>query len=277
MGPSIKQTIAGEERVLYTLPPTVSPHVESVLYFTIPKAGTVLLSKFMGELAYGMGLPCIFVEGELFKLGIRRENAPASTENVFLDKGYCYGAAEMPTAYAIPILGRAKTILMVRDPRDMLVSLYYSVRYSHIAPGDAGKILNEWRSDAERHSVDEYALLAAFDYAERMRSYRDLSASPLTKVFRYEDVIYNKAEWVADICNHFGWDVPRERQREIAASGDVFPDKENCEKHVRQVHPGNYKIKLKPKTISTLDDILAADMALFGYEPDAKTANGFAS
>ena len=269
MTPSIKQTIDGEERLLYTLPPTASPHKESVLYFTLPKAGTVLLTNFMVELAGSMGLPCIFIEGELFRQGIRSENAPASTENIFLDKGYCYGSAVMPTAYAIPILGRAKAILLVRDPRDMLVSLYYSVRYSHIAPGDAWKIVNEWRSVAERHSVDEYVLPGAADYANRMRSYRGLVASPLTKVFRYEDVIYDKAKWVADICDHFGWDVPAERQREIAAGGDVFPDKENYEKHIRQVHPGNYKKKLKPKTISALDDILAADMAPFGYEPDA--------
>jgi hypothetical protein len=63
--------------------------------------------------------------------------------------------------------------------------------------------------------------------------------------------------------------VPAERRREIAARGDVFPDKENYEEHIRQVHPGNYKKKLEPKTIRALDDILAADMAPFGYEPDA--------
>jgi hypothetical protein len=117
----------------------------------------------------------------------------------------------------------------------MLVSLYYSARYSHIAPGDAWNILNERRSLAERDAVDEYSLGRAVEYADR------IVASPLTKVFRYEDVIYDKANWVADICDHFGWHVPAERQREIAAGGDVFPDKENYKKHIRQVHRGNYK------------------------------------
>ena len=74
--------------------------------------------------------------GEFFNLGIRAPQAPASTSRIFLDRGYCYGGFRfLPESFEIPILGQVKSLLLVRDPRDMLVSHYFSTRSSHPAPG----------------------------------------------------------------------------------------------------------------------------------------------
>jgi hypothetical protein len=85
------------------------------------------------------------------------------------------------------------------------------------------------------------------------------------KVFRYEDVIYAKRKWAADICAHYGWDVSAQSLDEAVAEIDVFPDAERPADHVRQVHPGNYKKKLKPGTIRWIEDALDDQMAFFGY------------
>jgi hypothetical protein len=41
-----------DEKVIYVLPPTPGPENSSVLYFSVPKAGTVLLTSLMSYLAH---------------------------------------------------------------------------------------------------------------------------------------------------------------------------------------------------------------------------------
>ena len=270
--------IQSDGRVIFALPPTKAPGRESVIYFTLPKSGSVMLTQFMAQLCPEVGLTRVYIEGKFFELGIRgdffqsskRQNvAPASTSAIYLDKGYCYGSPILPLAYDIPILGKVKAILLVRDPRDMLVSLYYSFGESHPTPGKASEVIRETRELARRVGIDEYVIHEAPRYARMLRQYHEkVVSSPLTKVFRYEDVVYDKAKWISEICAHFGWDVPLETQEAFAKSADVFPAQEKPEEHIRQVHPGNYKKKLHPTTITQLDEVLSDAMAPFGYAPD---------
>jgi hypothetical protein len=83
---------------------------------------------------------------------------------------------------------------------------------------------------------------------------------------RYEDVIYDKENWVADLVDHFRWGVPSKAICSIAARHDVIPASEDESKHVRQVHPGNFRKHLKPETITYLNDAFAEEMGYFGYD-----------
>jgi hypothetical protein len=60
--------------------------------------------------------------------------------------------------------------------------------------------------------------------------------------------------------------VPARHRKRIASSQDVFPTEEQVDRHIRQVHPGNHKTKLRPETISELNKTFGATMAFFGYE-----------
>lgn len=271
--PTISYQDGDSLRVIYTLPPTPSPHLDSVLYFTVPKAGTVMLSNLLGCLVPQVGLGMVYIVGEFYQLGILPEDAPASTSDIFLPKGYCYGFPGVPEAFKIPLLGRVKTILLVRDPRDMLVSLYYSSLLSHPTPGQSADAIQDKTTDlvgresAGRMDIDSFSVEYAGDfYRGLLAKYRALAALPGVKVFRYEDVIYDKARWVADICQHYGWDIPVDRQRAAAEQIDLRPETERPAEHVRQVHPGNYRKKLKPETIRLIEDALAEEMEFFGYQ-----------
>jgi hypothetical protein len=52
----------------------------------------------------------------------------------------------------------------------------------------------------------------------------------------------------------------------VARKYDVIPTVEKQDKHIRQVHPGNYKAKLKPDTIERLNTSLAGFLTHHGYE-----------
>lgn len=88
------------------------------------------------------------------------------------------------------------------------------------------------------------------------------------KVFRYEDIVYTKKTWAEEICFHYGWKVTNEQLEAAVAKVDVFPDDERPDQHVRQVHPGNYKQKLRPETIRYIEETCAAEMGFFGYVPE---------
>ncbi len=65
----------------------------------------------------------------------------------------------------------APCIILVRDPRDMLVSMYYSVAKSHVVPSKNVKFLKR-RQEAASISVDEFALKKAGDYLKNFRKYQ---------------------------------------------------------------------------------------------------------
>ena len=273
--PSITVGEVDGKPVVISLPPAKNPKVPSTLYFTLPKAGTLMLTNLIKNLAPIVGSKLYYPIGELFKLGILDGQAPASTGSLFLPRGYCYGLPNLPGEFEIPILGQVKTVLLVRDPRDLAVSLYFSSRFSHPTPGslDGKPGVLPHRSKVENMELDFFAGRAAMNYyTNRFRKYAELANLPGVKVFRYEDIIYDKLQWAGEICDHFEWNIPRRNLESAVAQIDVFPDKERPNDHVRQVHPGNYKSKLQPETIRHIEQHLAEEMAFFGYKPDEDLA-----
>lgn len=265
--PSITVGEVDGKPVVISLPPATNPKVPSTLYFTLPKAGTLMLTNLIKNLAPIVGSKLYYPIGELFKLGILVEaQVPASTGSLFLPRGYCYGLPYVPD-FEIPILGHVKTILLVRDPRDMLVSAYYSLLFSHPNPGSLDGKPGEvfpGRTEAKNLDLDSFAANpATCDYPNRFRKVAELAKLPGVKVFRYEDIIYNKLQWAAEICDHFEWNIPRRHLEDAVAKVDVFPNQERPNDHVRQVHPGNYKTKLRPETIRQIEQHLAEEMAFF--------------
>lgn len=270
--PSVSFKDGDEERVIFTLPPTDRPELPSVTVFAMPKSGSVLLDGIMRMLCDDVGLTYVSIMQEYFTIGLPPAQMPAETSEIFLPKGYCYGGfRHMPMTFDIPIVSQSRPVLLVRDPRDMLVSHYFSLRDSHPEPGRALKTASvsmSMRDLARTLDIDDYVMgQAAEQFRSFLAQYRTmLCAKHDVKVYRYEDIIYDKPKWVADLVAHFGWTVSPALIDAIAAHFNVIPDDEKTNHHIRQVHPGNYLKKLKPETIERLNDFFAEDMAFFGYQ-----------
>ena len=81
------------------------------------------------------------------------------------------------------------------------------------------------------------------------------------------DIIYKKKAWINNIVSYLGWDIKQEHIDNLAARENVIPDSEDITKHIRQVHPEDYRNKLKPETIAYIDDYFEHEMSFFGYKP----------
>ena len=204
-----------------------------------------------------------------FAHGLRLAEQPHEAGSLFLPRGYCYGGFRGPPPYAIPILDAARCVVLVRDPRDMAVSHWYSVTQSHVVPkAEQGEhFMAGARAKALAHGRDAHVMQVArgldAQYERLLTSgilHRDATA-----VFRYEDVIFRKREWVDAICAWFGWDIPADARARVADHHDVRPATPDPSAHIRQVTPGNHRAELDDRHRAQIDRILARWLEMFGY------------
>lgn len=247
----------------------------SILHFSLNKAATQYVKNIlraiaaennltpvsMNEWAFGSTLPYLdqldFEQMEAYK-------------HVFKPTGYLYSVfGGMVENIDHP--ERYKILLMVRDPRDILVSSYFSIAFSHPLPGensnkrDAFLAKREW---AKQVSIDEYVLAEAPRLLENLQRYHRLllQPHPHTLVLRYEDMIGGFESWLDKLLQYTGCTIPAAlRGNLLAGQLRQKPAAENQHRHVRKAVAGDYLEKLQPATIDRLNDLFGNIMPVFGY------------
>jgi hypothetical protein len=166
-------------------------------------------------------------------------------------------------AFDLPI-EKNPVVLLVRDPRDMLVSLYFSIAKSHVIPTPESRLAKE-RAQVLAMDLQDFVIKRAPGYVSQLNRYRHALAHANLLEIRYEDGIYDKKSMLQNIIEHFGIQLKRRLLQRISANHDIIPAQENEEAHIRQVHPGNFRKKLKPATIKRLNEILAPFLERYEY------------
>lgn len=175
-----------------------------------------------------------------------------------------------------------RLIVTLRDPRDILTSLFYSWTYSH--PIDAerlslvnsrGELFNP--SPAERakwatEGIDTFVLEYARFVEANCRLYVErLLPRPNCTVLFYEDFISEPGSWISQFLAAFGADpndidilLPHVLAR-FQADFEVLP--EDKSRHQRQMLPGDHRRKLQESTIDALTARFAFYFAATGKTP----------
>jgi hypothetical protein len=242
----------------------------------IRKCGSTLFNKIIQQLSQSNNRRYVNVAGRYFNNNIAAKDWMKDPANCdILYGGNVYGGFRfMPWAFAdSPVYKSAKKILMVRDPRDAIVSEYFSNAYSHRIPqrttdGVAiSDLLEKMRSKALGMELDEYvverspALLSIF-----MGYVKQSKVTPM-RVVKYEDYIFEKPDLIRLIASEFDMQVGDAQIESIMAWADVRPQTEVPTKFVRRVTPGDHREKLRPDTITKLNEILKPAMEAFCYDP----------
>lgn len=247
---------------------------QSALFFTLHKCASIYAAEVVASLARDAGLAPIDFEA-YFWVGGKADCYPLKAEgrggHLYKKTGLFYGPFRVYHD-GVPNLDDFKIILMLRDPRDMLVSHYFSVAYSHGVPhGNAAEkeYLLARRAEALAKPIDDYVLELAPIFAERYETYaRELLGRPNVLYLKYEEMIGDFDAWLKRILDFTGW-PPREetlaRLRASARRGEN--PSEDVSQHRRQALPGDHKRKLKPETAERLADIFAPSLEPLGYQP----------
>ena len=256
-----------------TVPPPASDR-PSVMAFSLAKAGSTLLYDMLAALAPHAGLAFYSAEDQLFAANVSPNRRPTRIGRVFAPNGYLYGGFRQFPAYRIPVLHSAKSIFLVRDPRDMAVSLYFSQLKSHILPdgeendGARAAMLVE-RERLAGIGIDRWVTGAAITQYKRM--FEGYIAQGFlwrnnVATYRYEDVVFGKRAWLRDMCEWFDWDISHDITDRIADRFDIVPKTEQPDQHIRQVIPGNYKAHLSAASIEALGGAFGEYLKIYGYE-----------
>lgn len=257
--------------VLSSLPPR-DGEFESCFAFSVHKSGSSMMHAMIGAVCRRAQIPAVSIPDMMFANGVvdaewtdDQDILPAFARNLLY-----FGFRYLPKVLLSPDLDlhSKRFVLLVRDPRDALVSQYYSFGRksgSHVAPKNNPEKFLEVMAKTPDVSLDDYVRDSALALLRKLTAYRDNLDFSHGLLRRYEDVYFDKETFLAEIFDHFGIAVPSAIIADVARAHDIRPEKEDETKHIRKGTPGDHAEKLQPATIAALNDTFRDVAAFYGY------------
>lgn len=140
----------------------------------------------------------------------------------------------------------ARGFHVIRDPRDVLISDYYSRRDTHSVDT---LYKREMREYLKQHDLEQ-GLLYMLDHCtfyQQIQGWKLGARSNILDI-KYEDLILNEREIFGQILNHLGISIPEQKLDAIvdecsfkSVSGGREPGQENTQSHLRKGVSGDWK------------------------------------
>lgn len=266
----------------------------SLLFFTVHKAASSFTSRVLLEISKASSVSYIDFDGyylesaaeesdTLLKSAVQGGGLPGSEfsspehqrlfENWFLPRGCAYAPLRYPELFrALPHLDRFRVIVMTRDPRDCLTSLYYSIAYSHAAPQNPQALedFHEIRRRVRQMEIDQFVIENS--QREWVPNFQQLCTllreHSHVRLVRYEDMVADFPAWLDRILADWGISINRRTRRKIISLADFEVTGENVHSHRRQVRPGDHLRKLKRTTIQRLNEMFGETLTALGYSTE---------
>ena len=267
----VEYTVGSGERIGFDVADGGAP---PLFCLGVRKSGSTMLFKLVAFLARRNGMNIVDVPGAFFREGYTVRDWRDLDLSSLLRPGNIYtGFRAFPEKLAATDAFRAaRKLFLYRDPRDALVSQFFSDAYSHGLPrtdtdaGAAGaNAFLRKREAAREMGIEAFVDRMVTSMAKTLDAYRPLLDDPLCLALRYEDVILRKGELIDRILAHFGWTCDDATRADILSKIDVVPQVEASTSFVRRVVPGDHREKLSAEAIARLDARLMPVLTRFGY------------
>lgn len=243
---------------------------EVLFLFGVRKSGSSILNSMVEAMAKSQQVNYVDVAGAFFVGGIPVGQWDKDDSVRFLARpgNLLAGFRDFPARMVgSKSFESARKVLLVRDPRDALVSEYFSNAATHGVP-ESGKSREEMlslREEAKLSELNDFVIRRAPLMSRTILAYSPILDDPNTLVLRYEDVILRKDKLIDSIAEHYKWSISPLVKSQIISWADVVPQSENQTNFVRKVVPGDHVEKLDSKTIDQLNDLLNPVLSAFGY------------
>lgn len=240
--------------------------------FGMHKGGSTMLADFLNIYTGMANMKSISISDLLFQKGVGDDNYRNDyrIKDVLDEKFLFYGFRYVPEfilANKAKFIN-SKSIILIRDPRDCVVSAYYSFLKSHvISSGDETDAAFVIRQEREKHaetSIDDYALSEMYRFVGELCGYAYFMHENAL-LFRYEDIIFDKRNFFMKVVGHLGLSFQEKAFETALGRVDIVPTQEQADKHIRSVKPGNHREKLSQEAIRELNRRYSEVLSLFGY------------
>ena len=238
----------------------------SVVHFSMNKAATQYTKQILRLCAEENGMVPVHInEYAYFSrfpfLTALNEEEMEEYQHIFKPQGYLYSAfgGFVP---GIPDLENYKVILMIRDPRDVLVSWYYSIGISHSIPPASSNRKEEYlkkRALAQEMSIDEHVISESERVFNILQNYQKslLEDYPHVYITSYEEMTTDFPAWLTSLLEACDLELRTDLQEKLIQKHlELRPKEEDVQKHIRKGRPGDYREKLRPETIEYLNEKL---------------------
>ena len=236
---------------------------QGIAIHALHKSGTMFLYHFFKRLAAQQ-------QFEFFSTNNDPPNEPA--EDTTLPARFCccpLRTFEFDSSFTIS--DDLFRIFHVRDPRDMLVSEYFSFGWSHPTTASEGAGLSKRRKEIQQMSIDDYVVnQPKFSNRPLDKKFRPLVTRKLEPnseiLVKYETMVTRFPAWVAKVIQPFGFRIPRFAAAKLAwrYRNEFKPSGKGT--HKRTITPGDFRNQLQPRTIQILNDRFEDVLEKFAYK-----------
>jgi len=180
---------------------------------------------------------------------------------IFASTGYLYGPfrAWLP----IPDLGTYRILLILRDPRDILTSAYFSEAFSHSAPFARSRMaeFEARRERVQNTSIDEFVLGRADDLFRLIEEYREMSVAFGVPVLTYETMLLDFDSFLDGVEAQLKITITGRQRSELRTLGQIGQELgDDPANHLRKGTPGDHRDKLAPRTVERLTATFAPQL-----------------
>lgn len=260
----------------------------SVLFFSQHKAASTFLAKIISQVArVDQGFKHINYPSLIGDLGCHfsfGDRFPSecdwyyqNSEILFNKNGFLYGPHRWPFLFeGIPLF---KKVIFLRDPRDSLISRYYSFGFTHRVPHDKQTQKNflDERREIENMTIDEYCIEMAHQWSKPLLSgYIQLMESSIETplLLLYEDYVHDPKSIINRILEYCELPNHDSVSRSLAEEARPVSHSINPSSHKRSGRPGQFHYELSDRTVKEIGNILKYEIEYFRWnEIISKTKN----
>ena len=250
----------------------------SVIHFSINKAATQYVKGVLRKISVENGLTPVAIHDYAFftkmpyldDLSVKEMR---QYKHIFKPQGYLYSVFG-GMVNGIDDFEKYNVILSIRDPRDILVSNYYSTTLSHPVPPERSNKRQDFlqlRKWARGVGIDEYVLSESPKVYSIFNRYKNDLVIEYEKVglVKYEDMIANYTTWLEGLAEKSGLVMSNLLNDELYKEFEKTKGRrENKFAHLRKGVVGDYKEKLREETIEQLNDQFDGILRFFGYKKE---------
>lgn len=239
----------------------------SVLFFTVHKSASTFLVTFLKDLAQISGHVHIDINGFFASKGqkgkLLQENA-SFLNSIFYTKGYIYGP--LRNYLPVPNLSHYPVVIILRDPRDVLTSQYFSIKNTH--PLITPQLIRR-REKANSTGIDEHVIEQSDRFLKTYEAYiKNVLHRPNVLLVKYEDMIKDFNTFLQLINKHAQLQLNDEQLKMLDRSDQFKMKGEDTSSHKRKIISGDYKEKLQADTISFLNRKFKTVLLELAYSVD---------
>lgn len=239
---------------------------KGLVYFTYYRCGSQFTKRVIDEVINSQAVDWkrLDFEGYFFHFEPQRGNLFERFDEIshcFSFRDSVYGPIYHPVEHLL-VHPKHLKLCVLRDPRDVLVSHYFSTAFAHTVTSDVGL---QRRREAAGNTVDEFALDPRM-HNEILERYQALLGvfngndnSDNCLFIRYEDLMTDFSTQVKRLGSLMGAEIAedwlRENQSEVSLPSS--DERERVGSHRRSGKSGQYKSKLKTETVKILNEKFA--------------------